>query len=545
MSAYYTNKPIVKETAKNAENVSAEIKNLILSLPVHSIEEKTFFSEKGDRPHTNYDTDSPLLTDGIYSPDESYKNKEWFHINRGEGRIITFKLPCLCAVCGFLLSFCRNDEVAVRTPSYVKIRVSADGEDFETVYENDDTRSHIDRRNFKIKDGFEKTAALYVQIVFDVVHHVYIDEIEIFGCTDISGAKRPRADGVPVFNEKPEPMEINKYLEEDVLGAKNIALTYNFRPAAEDKGLLAEEDYLPLTAYLDGDGSIKDTFMDGFLFLPDVSLDHTPRGQYADGWKEYMDSVFVKGKNLDALNSAARKTGMALGKPEHKVKVFFTLLYTYTHHDEFGTVNGEKLIFDNPESRKKAIRWLIDYMLAEYEKGGYSNTEVGGFYWFEEALNPTDRYEKEIIRDTCEYIHSKGYKCFWIPYFCALGYEDWQSYGFDCACMQPNYMFDYGIPQSRLYETAAQALRMGMCVELEIWKVREGADGSIDAEGVENIKRYIRYLVAGKETGYMLAPKIYYHGSAIGSIIPKGYCSKNPIYREMYDKTYLFAKKKL
>ncbi|MBR4852945.1 MAG: DUF4855 domain-containing protein, partial [Clostridia bacterium] len=101
------------------------------------------------------------------------------------------------------------------------------------------------------------------------------------------------------------------------------------------------------------------------------------------------------------------------------------------------------------------------------------------------------------------------------------------------------------IPQSRLYETAAQALRMGMCVELEIWKVREGADGSLDAEGVKNINRFIQYLEAGKETGYMLAPKIYYHGSAIGSIIPKGYCSKNPLYREMYDKTYLFAKKKL
>lgn len=545
MSAYYTNKPIVKVAAMPAEEVSAERKNLILGLPIHSIEEKVFFSEKGDRPHTNYDTDSRLLTDGIYSPDENYKNKEWFHINRGGGRLITFKLPCLCAVDGFLLSTCRNDEVAVRTPTYVKIRVSADGENFKTVYDNGDTRSHIDRRNFIIKGDFEKTLALYVQLAIDVVHHVYIDEFEVFGCTDTSGALMPVADGLPVFNEHPLPAEINKYPEEDVLGAKNIALTYNFRPVAEDKGLQTEENYLPLTGYLDKEGNVKDTFMDGFLFLPDVSMDHTPRGQFADGWKEYMDSVFIKGKNLDALNSAAKKTGDALGNPEYKVKVYFTLLYTYTRHDEFGTVNGEKLIFDNPESRKKAIRWLIDYMLEEYEKGGYSNTEVGGFYWFEEALNPTDRYEKEIIRDTCEYIHSKGYKCFWIPYFCALGYEDWQSYGFDCACMQPNYMFDYDIPQSRLYETAAQALRMGMCVELEIWKVREGADGSIDAEGVENIKRYIRYLEAGKETGYMLAPKIYYHGSAIGSIIPKGYCSKDPIYREMYDKTYLFAKKKL
>jgi len=38
---------------------------------------------------------------------------------------------------------------------------------------------------------------------------------------------------------------------------------------------------------------------------------------------------------------------------------------------------------------------------------------------------------------------------------------------------------------------------------------------------------------------------MYYHGSAPGSVITNGWRSKNPKYREMYDKTYLFAKKKL
>ena len=545
MSAYYTNRPIIKEPCIPSPNPSPKRQNLVLGLPIHSIEEKVFFSEKGDRPHTNYDTDSPLLTDGIYSPNADYKNKEWFHINRGEGRVITFKLPYLCAVDGFSVSTCRNDEVAVRTPTYVKIRVSADGENFQTVYHNDDTRSHVDRRNFVIKGDFPKTLAVYVQIVIDVVHHVYIDELEIFGYTDITGAWDVVPDTKPIFNERKAPIEINQYPKEDILGARNIALTYNFRPAAEDKGLQTEENYLPLTAYLDKAGNILDTFMDGFLFLPDVSMDYSPRGQYADGWSEYMESVFVRGKNLDALNSCAKKTGTALGKPQYKVKVYFTLLYTYTHHSEFGVVNGERIVFDNPESRKKALKWLIDSMLEEYSKGGYTNTEVGGFYWFEEALNPTDRYEEEIIRDICEYIHSKGYKCFWIPYFRALGYEDWQKYGFDCACMQPNYMFDTSIPKERLYETAVQAKRMGMCVELEVWKVQENADGIISDEGMEHIRRYFEYLEAGKETGYMNAPKIYYHGSVIGSIITKGWNSKNPIYREMYDKTYLFSKKKL
>lgn len=76
MSAYYTSKPIIKEIAAPAEESSKQRKNLILGLPIHSIEEKVFFGEKGDRPHTNYDTDSPLLTDGIYARPEDVLSRK-------------------------------------------------------------------------------------------------------------------------------------------------------------------------------------------------------------------------------------------------------------------------------------------------------------------------------------------------------------------------------------------------------------------------------------------------------------------------------------
>jgi hypothetical protein len=49
----------------------------------------------------------------------------------------------------------------------------------------------------------------------------------------------------------------------------------------------------------------------------------------------------------------------------------------------------------------------------------------------------------------------------------------------------------------------------------------------------------------GAETGYMNTSKLYYHGSRFKGCISGGWKSKNPLYREMYDKTYLFAKKKL
>ena len=109
--------------------------------------------------------------------------------------------------------------------------------------------------------------------------------------------------------------------------------------------------------------------------------------------------------------------------------------------------------------------------------------------------------------------------------------------------MQPNYMFDLDIPKSRLYDTAREAKRMGMCVELEVWKILEDENGNID--NPHHIERFIDYLRVGAETGYMNTAKIYYHGSAAGSVISNGWRSKNARYREMYDMTYKFAKRKL
>lgn len=122
----------------------------------------------------------------------------------------------------------------------------------------------MDRRSFVIKGDFPKTLAVYVQIAIDVVHHVYIDEPEIFGYTDVTGALDVVPDTKPIFNAKKAPIEINQYPAEDILRARNMALTYNFRPDAEDKGLQTEENYLPLTAYLDKSGNILDTLFSRF-----------------------------------------------------------------------------------------------------------------------------------------------------------------------------------------------------------------------------------------------------------------------------------------
>lgn len=541
---YYTNKPIEKTVAPICGNPSAEIKNLLSGLPVHSIEVK---DEKHFAPsanaNMNYDTDAAQLTDGKYSPDNQFPNPEWFRMHNGLGRAITFKLPCLCAVSGFSMDFCRDDAPAVRIPRYVNIRVSADGESFETVYENPNTRSFRDRRKHCVKGEFEPTQALYVQFVFDVVNHIFIDEIELYGCTDANTGRAPVADNKPLFREMPTSPVVNEFPPEDILGAGNITLTYNYRPFEPDKGLQTEADYLPLVAYLDKDGKILDTFMDGYLFLPDVTFVFHKEGQNAKGWKEYVDYTFYPDRNVDALNKTVGKVKEALNLPDYKASVYYTILYTYTGDEAFGELDGETLVFDNIESRKKAIKWMIDTMVKRHNEGGYNNTEIKGFYWFEELINPSDICEEELIHFAGDYVRSLGYKLFWIPYYIACGYDAWKTYGLDIACMQPNYAFDANVPKSRLYDTAAEAKRLGMSVELEVWKIQEDANGNID--NPDNIERFMNYLRAGAETGFMNTVKMYYHGSAPGGVITNGWKSKNPAYREMYDTCYLFAKKKL
>ncbi len=542
---YYTNKPIEKTTAPICENPSKDIVNLIKGLPIHAIEEKVFFDNPGERAARNYDTNYTQLTDGKFSPDNVYSNEEWFHFNRGGGRIITFKLPCLSAISSFSISCLRLDSMGIRTPRYLKIRVSADGENFMTVYDNPDSRTTRDKRAHKLTGSFEPVQALYVQVVIEVLQHVYIDEIEVFGCTDISEAAVPVANDIPLFYDDPEPEEVNAFPDADVLGARNIALSYNYRPAAEDLGLKTVDDYLPLIAYLDKDGKILDTFMDGVLYLPDVSFDVDAKGAYcAEGWRLYVDSLFTPDKNVDALNKTVGIVNEALGTPDYKVAVYYTLLYTFTTHDVFGVLEDGQppIVFESFESRKNGIKWMIDTTIRRHKEGNYNNTELKGFYWFEEQLDPCDRYEDALLTWACEYIHSLGYKCFWIPYYNAVGCTNWKKFGLDCACMQPNYAFEE-MPKQRLYDTAALSKKVGMCVELEIWKVQEDENGNIDNPC--HIERFFDYLNVGVETGYMYAPKIYYFGSAIGNCISNGWKSKNARYREMYDATYLYAKEKL
>ena len=97
------------------------------------------------------------------------------------------------------------------------------------------------------------------------------------------------------------------------------------------------------------------------------------------------------------------------------------------------------------------------------------------------------------------------------------------------ACVQPNYSFAKGVSRQRLYDNADLAKKYGLCYELEF----TGSGNPTD------IAHYIEYLDVGVETGYMYTIKMYYEG---GGGFRAACQSKDPLFRSVYDKTYLFAK---
>ena len=515
-----------------------ETKNLLLGLQVYGIAvnglmEETTFTEYFNTPETE-----PMLTDGKYASAPDYLDPGYFHFTRGVGRTVVFRLPYLSAVSGACVHALNQEEVAARLPRRVDLLVSPDGVGWQCLgtitFSCDSPKAQAESR-LELPQEYK---ALYVAFRIDTVGHVWIDELECFGRTDISGAKDITPGDIPGV----EINFVNKYPDySDFTGVHNVLLSYNCltpeRVGENHGGYASETHYLPYVAYVK-EGRITDTMFDAFLYLPYSNFTYSSLYKCAEGWKYYVDNVFEPGYNVDALNRTAARVGEALGMPDYKVQVFFSVLHTNVrygdHPDKFGDLDGDGIDEDmkNIEDRRKAIKWCIDEQVKRFKAGGYTHCELTAFYWFEEEINYGDKNEFPLIAFTRDYLHSLGYKLFWIPYFQAAGFQDWKEAGFDIACMQPNYAFNDKVPRKRLYDNAMLTKQLGMCYEMEI--------GGFDAHHADKFRDY---MDCGAETGYMHSVKMYYQGGVPGEFY-KAYESEDKDLHALYDDLYAYCKEK-
>ena len=253
-------------------------------------------------------------------------------------------------------------------------------------------------------------------------------------------------------------------------------------------------------------------------------------------WQYYIDDQYADGTNIPGLEKTVEMVGNELGIKDYQVNVFLSILRPMTGQRNFGDIDGSgvSLDFANPEHRKKAVKWEIDEQLRRFNESGFKHLKLWGFYWYEESIDGDDDVEMELLKYTNDYVRSLGYKSIWIPFYQAQGFNRWSEFGFDTACLQPNYMFNKDAKESRVYECADLAKMLGMCVEMEI-------DGRSITQA-EWRGRYIAYLRGGVKTGYMKdGIKMYYQDASPG-VFYNTFVSKDPLVRAVYDNTYLFSK---
>lgn len=481
----------------------------------------------------------PKLTDGQLGNRATYSDPALVHFTGSMGRTVTFDLEHTSAVTGFMIRFLKEDSSGVIPPQHLTVYVSADGESWEKLYDEENNPQGTDLYQ-KIEYNFKSVyKARFVRIRFSVASHVFCDEIRFYGTTAI-----PNDAKLPTHTVEEEPEDLGYVMPEDFLGVHNVLLSYHCSPDEEGKhgenALITVEEYLPHVGYYDQNGKLTDTFFDGYLFLPYTSFNYSDYAKSFEGWQFYVDDIYTKDRNMDALNQAVGIVADELKLEDYKCTVFTSILYTFptlenNSLNHFGDIDGDGVIdsFSNIENRKKAIKWIIDEEYNRFLEGNYGNLEFGGFYWFEEFLQLGDPDEKELTLYASEYVHSLGLKLFWIPWYCASGYEKWQEYGFDVACMQPNYMFGNKDNPNVLRLTAEKTHKLGMCVEIEMNSVNNAAE----------VRRYMEYLAAGVEYGYIYGVKMYYQGGVPGAF-HAGYESTDPFKRAVYDMTYLFAKER-
>lgn len=274
--------------------------------------------------------------------------------------------------------------------------------------------------------------------------------------------------------------------------ADNNVNAFGTDPAISDMALIyagesrrltwTEEHFEPYLTHKFADGH-EDWFFDAFLFL------ETSHGNvaFSNGMKDadwakqedynwLLDQFFDEDLKLHALDRLISKKKTTLGEPPLRHKVVITAIAPVKMSNGnwsravWGKVDGQSVYLMSDAGRIKATSWLVDQIIERFNAANFQNLDLAGIYWVEEGLYTNG----SIMASINDYIHSKGLKSYWIPYYPnnSQYWSQWSdTYNFDMCYIQPNYAFynSNGTlpPYSQLTETCDAAKSYGMGLEFE------------------------------------------------------------------------------
>ncbi len=477
---------------------------------------------------------STVINDGAFATHFDIHNGQYFKLCQGERRSFIFDLTRLSTVDKFTIGFCHMESWAIYSPASVPVVVSADGINWYKVGSIEVKETNLEgirRGELVLPEGVR---ARYVAFMVDTIIWTGVDEIEAFGSKNSLGIDA--ATKYEQIYKKHEQANSRKEPSESLLGGtEHLCLLYH----SENLGSYSVEDLIPYLAYVDREGNILDTLFDGFLFLHDTGS--MPSGATAfegsvkSDWDWCINDMFTQGTNIYALEEAAGRVKSALSLPEdYKYKVTVTLYEPGKDVTDFGDVDGDGISesFAIYEDCIKAYNWYINEIESRFAAAGFKNIELVGYYWWNEGINTGNTMLKKTMNAISDMLDERGRSFFWIPYHCAPGFSSWADYGFDIACMQPNYVFNAETPYRNLINNEKFTKMYGMGVEIEIFE-SSLADKLF-------FKKYMQYLALGAESGYMTdTVNMYYQSKYVFKLAAY---SDSYMARTVYDTTYHYIK---
>ena len=208
---------------------------------------------------------------------------------------------------------------------------------------------------------------------------------------------------------------------------------------------------------------------DGFIFTGNYYRGRSfmTTGKHAptvrQDWLDMLDYLFDDEGAIPALEEALEEAKASIPGSFHRRKIAIFMPDPQLNQTDWGEIDGQAMDFSRFEDRITACRWYVDRMLEKFASREFRNIQLCGVYW----LTENGGFLPQYLNQVAEYIHGKGLYFYWIPYYEAFGYDNWEAYGFDRAWYQPNYLFQAQATRQRLVDACRTAGELGMSVEAE------------------------------------------------------------------------------
>lgn len=253
-------------------------------------------------------------------------------------------------------------------------------------------------------------------------------------------------------------------------------------------------------------------------------------------WLKLIDYYLQSETGVGAIDASVKETVSVLGTPKQKHRIVIAIPepIVYQHPERsvsstkyWGEIDNKILDFSNSEDRIKACKWYIDQVRAKFDEKQYQHVELAGFYWIAEQAADT----RDILNAVAIYLNKLKYSFNWIPYYNAVGYNQWESLGFNYAYFQPNYFFKESTPDSRLDDACSKALAYDMHMELEF------DDNALNRKGKGY--RLKNYMNAFKKYGIWKKKRLAYYQGGSALLALKN--SKDSVDTQLYHEFCQFV----